>query len=396
MHDPLLLRFSGRGSLWLAAVATLALTLLTTPAARAQSNPPVITTQPQSLTLTQGMTASFSVTATGTEPLVYQWFGDRTNLLAGATNSTLVISNVLPGDAGSFNALVTNQYGADTSHVAILTVFGLDFGDAPDPPFPTLLAHNAARHVLVPGVYLGLGADSEPDGQPTPAASGDGIPGSGDDGIFFPCPLRIGQSATVQAVASTNGFLNAWIDFDHVNAWAGSGEQIFTNLPLVPGTNALPFIVPSTTTAGQTFARFRFSTMTNVGVAGLAPDGEVEDYALTLEPVADLAVTASASPAALSVGDNLTFTMAVTNRGPSEATNILLVNQLSPLVQFVSLVTTRGACTNTGGTVTCLVSNLSVGGRFTTALLARAGPGTNLCLATISSGQFDPVSTNNS
>ena len=51
-------------------VVTLALTLLTAPAARAQSNPPVITTQPQSLTLTQGMTASFSVTATGTEPLV--------------------------------------------------------------------------------------------------------------------------------------------------------------------------------------------------------------------------------------------------------------------------------------------------------------------------------------
>ncbi|HEU0012010.1 MAG TPA: tandem-95 repeat protein [Verrucomicrobiae bacterium] len=396
MTDPSSLRFAGRCSFWLASAATLALTALAGTAARAQSNPPAITAQPQSLTVTQGMSASFSVTVTGTGTLVYQWFRNNTNLLDGATNSTLLLSNVMPADAGAFKVIVTNQFGADTSLAATLTVFGLDFGDAPDPPFPTLLAQNGARHVIVPGVHLGPGADAEPDGQPTPSASGDGVAGSGDDGVFFPGPLRLGQPASIQVVASTNGLLNAWIDFDHANAWTGSGEQVFTNLPLVAGTNALPFIVPSSALAGQAFARFRFSTRANVSFAGLAADGEVEDYAVTLEPTADLAVTASASTAVVFVGDNLTFTMGVTNRGPSEATNVFLVSKLSPEVQFVSVVNTRGACTNGGDTVICLVSNLSAGGRFTVAIGARAGPGTNLCSATITGAQFDSVPTNNS
>src|SRR6266540_1052986 len=384
MTDPSSLRFAGRCSFWLASAATLALTALAGTAARAQSNPPAITAQPQSLTVT------------GTGTLVYQWFRNNTNLLDGATNSTLLLSNVMPADAGAFKVIVTNQFGADTSLAATLTVFGLDFGDAPDPPFPTLLAQNGARHVIVPGVHLGPGADAEPDGQPTPSASGDGVAGSGDDGVFFPGPLRLGQPASIQVVASTNGLLNAWIDFDHAKAWIGSGEQVFTNLPLVAGTNALPFIVPSSALAGQAFARFRFSTRANVSFAGLAADGEVEDYAVTLEPTADLAVTASASTAVVFVGANLTFPMGVTNRGPSEATNVFLVSKLSPEVQFVSVVNTRGACTNGGDTVICLVSNLSAGGRFTVAIGARAGPGTNLCSATITGAQFDSVPTNNS
>jgi uncharacterized repeat protein (TIGR01451 family) len=342
------------------------------------------------------MSASFSVTVTGTAPLAYQWFRNNTILLDGATTSMLILSNVQPADAASYHVFVSNQYGTATSLAATLTVFGLDFGDAPDPPFPTLLAQNGARHVLVPGVHLGPGADAEPDGQPTPTASGDSIAGSGDDGVLFPGPLRLGQPASIQVIASTNGLLNAWIDFDHANAWTGSGEQVFTNLPLVTGTNALSFIVPSTALAGQAFARFRFSTRTNVSFAGLAADGEVEDYAVTLEPTADLAVTASASAAIVQVGSNLTFTLAVTNRGPSEATNLVLISQLSPTVQVVSTLTTRGACTNSGGTVTCIVSNLSAGGRFVVGIDARAGPGTNLCSATITAAQFDPAPTNNS
>src|SRR5205823_8144975 len=47
-------------------------------------NPPAITTQPISLTVTQGAGATFSVVATGSGPLHYQWRFDQSNL-AGAT-----------------------------------------------------------------------------------------------------------------------------------------------------------------------------------------------------------------------------------------------------------------------------------------------------------------------
>ena len=51
----------------------------------------------------------------------------------------------------------------------------LDFGDAPDPTYPTYLVNNGARHVAVPGVYMGALIDVEADGQPDAAATGDDL-----------------------------------------------------------------------------------------------------------------------------------------------------------------------------------------------------------------------------
>ena len=52
-----------------------------------------MTTQPTNQTVVAGQTAMFSVTATGTQPLSYQWTFDTTNIAAG-TNATLVLTNV--------------------------------------------------------------------------------------------------------------------------------------------------------------------------------------------------------------------------------------------------------------------------------------------------------------
>src|ERR1019366_5068480 len=83
--------------------------------------PPGITTQPQSLTVTQGQSASFSVVASGTAPLSYQWSLNGT-ALSGATSSTLTLTNVPTTYAGSYAVVVTNVAGSVTSAVATLTV----------------------------------------------------------------------------------------------------------------------------------------------------------------------------------------------------------------------------------------------------------------------------------
>src|SRR5262245_60581666 len=101
MTDPSPPRFPGRCSLWLSTATAVGWMLLAGAATGAQSDPPSITAQPQSLTVTQGMNASFSVTASGATPLEYQWFRNATNLLEGATNFTLSLSNVLPANAGT-------------------------------------------------------------------------------------------------------------------------------------------------------------------------------------------------------------------------------------------------------------------------------------------------------
>jgi hypothetical protein len=165
----------------------------------------------------------------------------------------------------------------------------MDFGDAPDPSYPTLLRNDGARHVILQGFHLGARVDAEPDGQPNSTATGDDInptsAPSDEDGVVFLTPLVPGQSALVEVTASaTGGFLSAWIDFDGNGSWADAGDQIIADVGLVPGANNINFIVPPNARPGTTHARFRFSRQTKLSFDGPAPDGEVEDYQVSIVP----------------------------------------------------------------------------------------------------------------
>jgi hypothetical protein len=178
---------------------------------------------------------------------------------------------------------VNSNNAPDGSDTVNFICVEADFGDAPQPTYPTKLDQNGARHVIVPGFYLGASVDSEPDGQPNAAATGDDLAVSDDeDGVnfesFFP-----GSSTTVTVTASASGRLDAWIDFADDGSWSQAGDQVFNNLPLAPGVNVLSVPVPANATlTNQTFARFRFSSTGNLSFTGLANDGEVEDYALAI------------------------------------------------------------------------------------------------------------------
>ena len=82
---------------------------------------PQITSQPQDATVTEGQTANFSVTATGTGPLSYQWRKDGTNI-SGATSASHNISITSLSDAGDYSVRVSNSAGNVTSNNATLTV----------------------------------------------------------------------------------------------------------------------------------------------------------------------------------------------------------------------------------------------------------------------------------
>ena len=84
---------------------------------------PTITTQPKSQTVTEGSSATFSVTATGTAPLSYQWYKGSSKI-GGATKSSYTISGAKTSDAGSYTVTVSNTAGSVTSSVATLTVNG--------------------------------------------------------------------------------------------------------------------------------------------------------------------------------------------------------------------------------------------------------------------------------
>lgn len=84
--------------------------------------PPAIVTSPSSATVHAGSNASFTVTASGTAPLNYQWFKNSA-IISGATNATLALVNVTAADAASYFATVSNAVGSATSGIATLTVF---------------------------------------------------------------------------------------------------------------------------------------------------------------------------------------------------------------------------------------------------------------------------------
>lgn len=166
----------------------------------------------------------------------------------------------------------------------------IDWGDAPDPPYPTLGMGVGASHRIRPdpgGVYLGAGVDPEPDGQPHPSALGDDNDGIDDeDGVIFTSLLVPGMMATVDVDVNITGWLSAWIDFDDDGSWNEPGDQIFAVLGLPPGVHSLTYLVPPTAEPGAvTFARFRFSA-DDVALPPTGYDdagGEVEDHEVSIE-----------------------------------------------------------------------------------------------------------------
>jgi uncharacterized protein (TIGR02145 family) len=93
---------------------------------------PSITTPPQTQTVTAGQSVTFSVTATGTAPLSYQWYKDGT-AISGATSASYSIANVQAANAGTYTVTASNGTLPNaTSAGAVLTVSAATGGTVTD------------------------------------------------------------------------------------------------------------------------------------------------------------------------------------------------------------------------------------------------------------------------
>ncbi|MEE4660633.1 MAG: LruC domain-containing protein [Halieaceae bacterium] len=156
----------------------------------------------------------------------------------------------------------------------------IDFGDAPE-SYNTTLDANGARHSLE-GSSLRLGKIADGESQAYPAPLADDTTGEDDeDGVGFITELAAGETALIEVTASGAGFLNAWIDFDR-NGRFDAGEQVASGQEVTAGSNLLSLSVPVWTQPGNSWSRFRLSSVANLGTDGGAPDGEVEDHPVTL------------------------------------------------------------------------------------------------------------------
>jgi hypothetical protein len=96
-----------------------------------------ITQQPQGQSAGVGSTVTFAVSAAGTGPLRYQWQFNGADL-GGRTNSTLVLTNVQTGSAGSYQVIVSNSFSFIVSTQVALTTVSL----------PVILQHPSSQTVL--------------------------------------------------------------------------------------------------------------------------------------------------------------------------------------------------------------------------------------------------------
>ena len=166
----------------------------------------------------------------------------------------------------------------------------LDYGDLPS-PYPTLLANDGARHIIDDVTYLGASVDAETDGLPSLDALGDDNDVTDDEnGVDF-LTLVPGGDLEIEVVVSTNGYLNAWVDFNYDGDFNDTLENIATDLYLTTGTHTLTFPAPADA-SDDLYSRFRFTSGANqaTSVTGIASNGEVEDY---YEEDIPLAVTLS-------------------------------------------------------------------------------------------------------
>ncbi len=128
---------------------------------------PVIIAQPAGQIGILGDSITLSLVAAGTAPLSYQWRKDG-GVLAGATQSSLTLTNLQEADAGSYDVLVSNAWGDETSATALLSVIvaGSDSfnpgagGTNRTSPYVASLAVQADGQILVGGDFTTLGGQS--------------------------------------------------------------------------------------------------------------------------------------------------------------------------------------------------------------------------------------------
>lgn len=213
----------------------------------------------------------------------------------------------------------------------------------------------------------------------------------------------VGSTSGPKSMTVTNTG-NATLSISSVDlAGASPGDYVLTSStcgsPVPVGANCAITVAFRPTSAGARSAAVVITddaadsphvvALTGAGVA--AP-----------QPLADVGVSIGATPNPVRTGTTLTYTITVSNFGPSAATGVVLTEQLPAESKFVSYKTSNGTCTapapGATGTLTCQLGSLPVGSTSTDVVVKVVAPGSTSVTntATVTSTSNDPNLANNS
>lgn len=231
-------------------------------------------------------------------------------------------------------------------------------------------------------------------------------------GTQTPGPLLIGQDqtymllvtnrgpATAGAVYVTNTFSGAFTFIGASNSVGGAVTQPSSRVVLALGSMTNGAVVTNYVTVRPTVAG-SFTNIATVAVTSGATDPFLGDntvvFAQTVGANADLAVGVSTSPTGtVALGNNLTYSIALTNLGPSTATGVVLTNVLPTGVTYVSGSASQGVVARSGSLVTATLGSMAANATAQlTIVVTPTATGTLTNTVTAASAVADAVSTNN-
>jgi large repetitive protein len=190
------------------------------------------------------------------------------------------------------------------------------------------------------------------------------------------------------------------VGVDFVSAAEGCAAAASTVSCEVPGELAVGASTDFQITVHVPFALGGGSLVNTATVAGEEGDPHPEDNSgtvnTTVGPAADLAITKTMGKA--QAGQPLTYTLAVTNKGPSASSAVTVKDTLPAGTTFKSATPSQGTCSASGQTVTCGLGALASGGSAQVSItveVAATATGSLRNSATVEGPEPDPDKSNN-
>lgn len=174
------------------------------------------------------------------------------------------------------------------------------------------------------------------------------------------------------------------------------GGDVFCDIGAITSGNNISVTIQTTVSPGSLGAPLQNKvTIDNLIETDPKESNDTSTVITLITKSADLAITKSDSSDPVLLGNPLTYTLTITNNGPSNATGVVVTDTL-PAVDLVSVQTTKGTCSGTD-TVVCDLGDMAVDD--TAAITIVVNPlstGSLSNLANVTGDQADPTSENDS